>query len=333
MRQATHFAVQPGWKLLLRDMGYPPEQLLQLAGLPADLFARKDARITPDEYFRLWQALESSAGTRNLPLQVGQAISVEAFDPPIFASLCSPNLNIAMQRLSAFKRLVGPMTLNVEVGTDATTLELSCYGDAGPIPCSLAMSELVFLTQLARIGTRCRIAPLQVSVPMMPGAPDDYADYFGTLPLHGPSIRLVFSRTDALRPFLTENAAMWAFFEPELQQRLSTMVAASSMAERVKAVLLEALPAGAYSVDHVARQLAVSKRTLQRQLGEEATSFMQVLSTTRHQLALHYLKAAQVSLGEIAFLLGFQEVNSFLRAFREWTGRSPSAYRSEQPAS
>ncbi|MFZ6641989.1 AraC family transcriptional regulator ligand-binding domain-containing protein [Undibacterium sp. TC4M20W] len=327
MKRATHFSVQPGWRLLLSDMGLNPDHLLRLAQLPADLFTRKDGTITAAQYFGLWQAIETSAGVASLPLLVGAAISVEAFDPPIFASLCSPNLNVAMQRLSAFKKLVGPMTLNVQAGQAKTVITLECYGNEGHIPKSLAMTELVFLTQLIRLGTRYRVIPLEVMLPEMPANLDDYAAYFGLPPKKGALIRLTFSAHDAARPFLTANEAMWGYFEPGLRKRLSTLDATAKISERVRAVLLEGLPAGEYSVETVARHLALSKRSLQRQLSEESTSFKDILNATRQQLAQHYLSTASVSQGEIAYLLGFQEVNSFIRAFKDWTGNTPAAYR------
>ncbi|MBC3916733.1 AraC family transcriptional regulator ligand-binding domain-containing protein [Undibacterium sp. CY18W] len=329
MKRATHFSVQPGWRLLLSDMGLNPDHLLRLANLPADLFSRKEASITAAQYFGLWQAIETSAGIASLPLKVGAAISVEAFDPPIFASLCSANLNIAMQRLSAFKKLIGPMTLSVHAGLLKTSITLECYGSEGSIPRSLAMTELVFLTQLVRLGTRHRVIPLEVTVPEIPANAGEYVDYFGLSPKKGAAIRIVFSSQDGVRPFLTANEAMWAYFEPGLRKRLSSLDSTAKMSDRVRAVLLEGLPAGEYSIESVARHLAVSKRTLQRQLNEESTSFMDILNTTRQQLAQHYLSSPSVSQGEIAYLLGFQEVNSFIRAFKDWTGNTPSAYRHE----
>jgi AraC-like DNA-binding protein len=329
MKQATHFSVQPGWRILLTDMGFNPDHLLRLAGLPADLFARKEATVNPDQYFSLWQAIEETAGAASLPLLVGQAISVEAFDPPIFASLCSPNLNIAMQRLSAFKKLIGPMSLTVDVGATRTSITVDCYGNEGGIPKSLALTELVFLTQLVRVGTRHRVIPAEVVVRDMPPNLAPYTDYFGVSPKAGSSVRVSFKHEDGVRPFLTANEAMWEYFEPGLRKRLSALDATASMSDRVRAVLLEGLPASEYSIDQVARNLAVSKRTLQRQLSVESTSFMDILNATRLQLAQHYLRSPSVSQGEIAYLLGFQEVNSFIRAFKDWTGHTPGAYRDE----
>ncbi|WP_319522256.1 AraC family transcriptional regulator ligand-binding domain-containing protein [uncultured Desulfosarcina sp.] len=94
MKKASRFTVQRGWKITIKDMGINPAHVLTLAGLPADLFARNDASLSPEEYFNLWRGLEQAAGTEELPLKIGRAISVEAFDPPIFASLCSPNLTL-----------------------------------------------------------------------------------------------------------------------------------------------------------------------------------------------------------------------------------------------
>lgn len=121
--------------------------------------------------------------------------------------------------------------------------------------------------------------------------------------------------------------AMWAVFEPSLNQRLSALETQASMRERVRAVLLEALPAGSSSIDAVAQRLAVSKRSLQRQLADESVGFQEVLSEVRQSLAHHYLSRTNISAGEISWLLGFQESNSFIRAFRSWTGTTPAAYR------
>lgn len=79
--------------------------------------------------------------------------------------------------------------------------------------------------------------------------------------------------------------------------------------------LLEGLPSGAVAMDDVARRLAVSKRTLQRPLEDQETSWRSVLRATRLALARRYLERAAVSLGESSFLFGFEETNCFYCAF------------------
>ena len=81
------------------------------------------------------------------------------------------------------------------------------------------------------------------------------------------------------------------------------------------------------SVSKVARGLAVSPRTLQRRLGELGSSYQHVLDDVRHRSALALLQAQELQVSEIAFLLGFEELNSFTRAFRIWEGTSPHRWR------
>ncbi|MDI9234252.1 AraC family transcriptional regulator [Limnohabitans lacus] len=327
MKQATRFAVQMSWKLLILDMGYAPSDVLSLARLPGDLFARPGASLSPAQYFDLWRGLEQAAGHDELALKLAQVMSVEAFDPALFACLCSPDLNTALQRLAHYKRLIGPLHMEVDIRADRTQVSLRCYGSTAPIPRSLGVSELVFFTQLARLATRERIEPLAASVPDLPLKLAPYQAYLGCALGASEQILIAFSADDARRPFLTDNMAMWAAFEPGLKQRLSELDAQAKMRERVRAVLLETLPAGISSIDAVAKRLALSKRSLQRQLADESVGFQELLSEVRQELARHYLSRTDISAGEISWLLGFQESNSFIRAFRSWTGTTPAAYR------
>ena len=327
MKQATRFSVQMGWKLLILDMGYNLADVLTLARLPGDLFARKEASLSPTEYFNLWRGLEQAAGADELPLKLGQVLSVEAFDPALFACLCSPDLNTALQRLAQYKRLVGPLMMDVDITPQRTLVTLSCYGNTEPIPRSLSTSELVFFTQLARLATRQRIVPMNAFTPELPSDGVPYDAFFGCPLKQSDAIQIAFTAQDAARPFLTENSAMWEAFEPGLQKRLASLDDQANMTDRVKGVLLEMLPAGVSSIDAVAQRLAVSKRSLQRHLGDESVSFQDVLSQVRQALAQHYLINSTISPGEISWLLGFQESNSFIRAFRSWTGTTPGAYR------
>lgn len=327
MKQATRFCVQLSWKLLIVDMGYNPDEVLRLAQLPADLFSRPDASISSHEYFNFWRSLEQIAGNEEVALKLGQVISVEAFDPVLFACLCSPNLNSALQRIAQYKRLIGPLLMDVEVSQFKTTVRLNCYGSEQLIPKSLALAELVFFTQLSRIATRHNIVPTQASCKLLPTNKNPYDFYFGCSLTSSNQIEIAFSASDAIRPFFTHNSGMWQVFEPHLQKRLSVLDDEASMTERVRGVLLETLPAGMSSIEVVAQRLALSKRTLQRYLSEENVSFQEVLNQVRSELAQHYLSHSSISTGEISWLLGFQESNSFIRAFRNWTGKTPNAFR------
>lgn len=328
------FPVNPRWQVLLADLGLGPADVLRRAGLPEDLFRRPQAALAPDEYFRLWQGVEAEAADPALPLRIGSALSVEAFDPPVFAALCSRDLNTALSRLATYKRLICPMALHVDVGSKATTLEIEWLEASIAPPASLVGMEVVFFVQLARIATRTKVRPLEVRSPHGLEPEAAYTDYFGVGVRRGRRPRVSFRRSDAELPFLTANEAVWKSFEPHLRKRLSALDESATTADRVRAVLLELLPGGSASIDVVAQRLGTSSRTLQRRLGRESTSFQAVLAGTREELARHYLKTSDLTGAEISFLLGFEDPDSFFRAFHGWTGETPEqARRSLQAAS
>jgi AraC-like DNA-binding protein len=320
------FLLDPSIRALLRDLGIPPGRVLRRAGLPAGLFGGGPVALAPDEYFRLWDALDAEGAGRDLAVAIGRAIAVEMFSPPLFAALCSANLAVAARRIATYKPLIGPM--RVDVTRDGAGLTVRYRWPVGLTPPRLlATTELVFWAALARIATRYHVRPVGVTARQLPPDPDPLAEYFGVRPRTGPTEAISFAAADADRPFLTENEPMWRFFAPELRRRLADLHAAASAAERVRAALLETLPAGDSTMDAVTRQLATSPRTLQRQLQLEGTSFQAVLADTREHLARHYLAHSAMTPAEIAYLLAYEDPNSFYRAFRSWTGATPDTVR------
>jgi AraC-like DNA-binding protein len=326
MSTAGQYSVNPGLRVLLTDVGVSPAQVLRRAGLPADLFSRGTTMLSAAQYFGLWQALQEESGDPHLPLRIGRSISTEAFDPPIFAAFCSPNLLVAAERIARYKRLIGPMRLLVSRTGGRTTLELRWPPMAEP-PASLGTAELVFLVALARLATRADVRPVAVTLPEPPAPVAAYRDYLGTEPTEGSAYTVSFTDRDARRPFVSANDAMWTFFEPELRRRLADLEVGATMSDRVRAALLELLPLGRTSVPAVAHELAVSTRTLQRRLRDEDTTFQAVLTATRESLARHYLRQGHMRSGEIAFLIGYEEPSSFHRAFHTWTGQTPEKAR------
>ena len=79
-------------------------------------------------------------------------------------------------------------------------------------------------------------------------------------------------------------------------------------------------------MDKVASDLAMSRQTLYRRLKEEEITFAEIHDDLRRRMAMEYLGGQKVTVNETAFLLGFSEASSFVRAFKRWTGLSPTAY-------
>lgn len=323
----NRFVVEPGWKALLIEVDIAPSEILRLARLPEDLFSRIEASLSVPEYLRLWSALETMAQDPALPLRMLENLSAELFSPPLFAALCSPDLATAAERIRRFKPLIGPMRLSVHRSTSEMRLTIDLgIGDL-PAPAALVAVELGFFVQLARLATRTRIVPLAVTAPVRLPDADAYTEFFGVAPRIDRALRLRFSAEDAERPFVTENAAMWRFFEPELCQRLSQLTTSASVTARTRAALLELIPVGFVGVDHVASKLALSRRTLQRRLADEGTSFKDILAGIRLELATHYIHHSGLPYTQISFLLGYDDPNSFFRAFNAWTGTTPERVR------
>ncbi len=330
MTSKLTFSLEIGWRTLLKDLGYEPGHVLRRAGLPEDLFARAEMGLSTEAYFRFWRALEAEADDPLFPLRIVDTVSADSFSPPLFAALCSANLMQAVQRLAKYKQLVAPMSLDVEPGNDGElTVSPRWLSVQTEVPYSLQVAEVGFLLRLGRLAIREPISALRVTLPRLP--PNRflrrYESFFGVPVQSGSAPSITFSAVDALRPFLTASAGMWRAFEPELRRRLSELDAASTTAERVRAVLLELLPSNAATIEKTAERLAMSKRTLQRRLEDEGENFRALVNRTRESLARHYLGNTNMPGGEIAFLLGFEDPNSFYRAFVEWTGETPDRAR------
>ncbi len=303
--------------------------MLTRAQLPTDIFSRQTVTLNSTEYFRFWVGLGETVNDPAFPLKLGQAAPVESFNPPLFATLCSPNLLVAMKRLSQFKKLLGPMTLDVTESKTNVTLTVDSIDPHEKLPGLLVATESVFLVHLIRLATREHIVPLKILTQEKLNIEEAYIDFFGTTPQLGEKNQIRFSIVDAQCPFLTKNESMWQFFEPELRKRLIDLELNASFSDRVRSALLELLPTGQSSIEDVAHKLGVSKRTLQRRLQEESTSFKMELNQTREKLARYYLTNSSTSGGEISFLLGFDDPNSFFRAFHTWTGKTPESFRKE----
>jgi len=324
---AQMYAIGAGWKGILAEVGVDHVDVLRRARLPEDLLNRDNVRLPSESFLRFMQALDDSVGDAHFWVRFTEAVSPEYFTPPVFAALCSPDLATAAERMARFKPLLGPIVLDVHDGAEELVLTYRWKDAAHCRPAYMHGLEAMFATRLARLGTRQKVRPTTVWVPELPKDPLPFEDYLGVRMKRADHIRVTFSRTDAHRPFLTASSAMWAIFEPELRKRLADLQGDATFAERTRAVLVEALPAGQGGMEHVARRLAVSTRTLQRRLSGEGTTFKAVVDRTRESLARHYLRRTRLTATEIAFLLGFDEPTSFFRAFQRWTGTTPESLR------
>ena len=329
MSNRTDFAIDKEWLMVLKALSLRPDDVLKQASLPADLFQRENARLEAEAYFKLWDVIEQQTSDDTpLPLKIATFISAEMFHPVMFAAFCSSNLKVAVKRISEYKRLIAPMGVSIEETSSGCFFGIEWEHPTIALSASLATTELVYLTQIARIATREPMIPRKVMSPF-PLKPDHlYTHFFGIKPTldqqkHG----IEFSIEDVNRPFLTASESMWDVFKPELKRRLSKLDALATTSERVRGILLENLPSGEASIENIASRLALTPRTLQRRLKSEEKSFKEILNQVRQELAEYYVGETKITYAEVAFLIGFEETSSFYRAFKGWTGKTPETYR------
>lgn len=101
----------------------------------------------------------------------------------------------------------------------------------------------------------------------------------------------------------------------------------NDIVSRCKAAIIDSLGSGGVSESSIADALHTTPRNLHRRLQKENASFKLLLNEIRQDLALQYIQDRSLTLTEISFMLGFSEVSSFSRAFRNWTGQAPSSMR------
>lgn len=311
---------------LLKFYGINTEEVLRKAQLPGDIFSHKISTMTQEEYFRFMDTVGGFVTEPEIPIKIACAENIEFFSPPIFAAYCSKNGEVCIERLARYKRLIGPMVMQVSGNNSVTYVEFTTEDGTGDLPQFLVETEFVFLIGILRKATKETIVPINVQM-KKPVKTEAFKNFLGIPVEEGEHNVITFQKKDLELPFISYDEAMWDYFEPELSKRLAELEADDSISSRVKSALIELLPGGLSGIDAVSEKLGLSRRTLQRKLSEEGTTFQKQLNNTRKLLAIHYIRNTNMSTNEIAYLLGYQEVNSFLRAFITWTGKSISEYK------
>jgi AraC-like DNA-binding protein len=143
---------------------------------------------------------------------------------------------------------------------------------------------------------------------------------------------LVLNLSDLDLPFATHNADLLEMLNPQLEKALAGKKARTSVGDQVKWILKRLLSGTRPDILLVAKELGMSARTLQRRITEENATFRQLLLEARQELARQYLTQSSIEIHEAAYLLGYDDPNSFYRAFKTWEGATPGHWRSLQRA-
>lgn len=120
---------------------------------------------------------------------------------------------------------------------------------------------------------------------------------------------------------------MYRQLTEQADKHLKSLNTGDNIAAQLKRTLASLMAAGEANADVACRRLLLSRRTLQRRLKAEKTSFQKVLQEVRADLAIRYLRDERLKALEVAMLLGYSNISSFTTAFKSWYDMPPAEYR------
>jgi AraC-like DNA-binding protein len=312
----------------LRSRGVDTGALLGRAGLSLDALADPNRRHPLEVTTRLWRLSVDATGDPAFGIEVARHTTYQTFHALGFSLATSATLREALERVVRFFAIVtdaADMRLHDAPGVVRFTVHLRESAD----PADEAVDAFVAAAvRLCRTLAGRAFAPLAVELRRAaPADPAPFLRYFRVPVTFGaPLDALTIDRAVTETRLLTANAEVARANDAVIADHLARLESAR-ITPRVRRSIEEHLPQGEPEPAAVARRLGLSQRSLQRRLAEEGTTFASLLDETRRTLAQGYLDEGRYSVSEVTYLLGFAGVSSFSRAFKRWTGSSPSAYR------
>jgi AraC-like DNA-binding protein len=307
--------------------------LLQRAGLPAGFFQQEKIYATTAELFALWRTIGEMSGDPAIGLKFGAEPRLERYHPAAIAAVCSRSFRDALQRMARYKQLTCPEEIRVHTHRDEASVEFF-YLEAEEVQPDVLVDQcLSWIASIARRGTDGQVTPLRLELIRPVRHRGLLESHFGCrVRFQAGRNALVFRNRDLDRPFVTHNVDLLTAIGAQLETELQARNAGADVGDQVKHTLKQSLAGKRPTLQHIARELGMSVRTLQRRLTDAEITFQQLVEDTRRELARHYLKQSAVELNEAAFLLGYEDANSFFRAFHLWEGTSPGEWRTRHGA-
>ena len=240
-----------------------------------------------------------------------------------YAWLSSSTLREGFIRMS---RYISILSNSGQIKISETSTEYCLYFEHEQLGINPARSDnaLSIILHMCRMNYQEPLNPSQVTFThSAPPCAGDYFAYFKANVLFNEkfdSISFPISVVDEPLPGANKHLAK---LHDQVMNQYLNKLNHDDFAQHVKAFIVKKLPSGIVTGDMAAAEMAMSHRTLQRELSALGTSFKKLLEESRHYLAEKYVNEGTMSMTEITFMLGFSELSSFSRAYKRWTGHSP----------
>jgi AraC-like DNA-binding protein len=328
-----HFRFSGSTFSRLEELGVRANAVLHRAGLPPSYASQPRVLLNTEELFALWRAIGEVSANPAIGLLLGAESRIERFHPVSLAALSTENFGAAVERMGRYKQLTCPEKIVQKKDEEEWSIQFRWLLADEVEPAVLIDCCFAWVLSVARCGTGTRLSPLRVEFVQPRPHVTTIERHFGCPVVSGASGNaIVFRASDAERPFVTRNAELLAMLAPQFEEELKRENGDENFLDRVRVAIQQKLTGQRPSIDDIADALHISSRTLQRRLQDEGASFQRVLEEARRQMARQYLNNSVLELNEAAYLLGYEDSNSFVRAFRTWEGVPPARWREEQRA-
>jgi AraC-like DNA-binding protein len=320
-------------KLLLGLVGPHATGMLAACGLPSALLDDPDGRVPLATMARLADDAARAFGTADVGLYMAAHGPNGSMGVPDYAVQASATLGEAYRRVTRFYRLVldaGDAELIEErdrarlvLRTNLPRLDVLRHFPEGWLGAWLRRGRE--LTGVAWSPTMVRFRHSQ------PASIDAHRRFFGAPIAFDQRVdELEFDASLLGLAIRTSEPPLAGILDRVAQDMLDRLPVMNDFARKARRIVANSFAQGTPTLDRIAEQLKTTSRTLQRRLARDGLSLRTLIDDARHELALRYIARTELSIGEVAFLLGFDQVTSFHRAFRRWTGATPLQFRNRQ---
>lgn len=312
----------------LKSIGLSMENILEKAGIPNILW-KEEIQFSTEEYYLFLKEIDEVITDEQI-LAISNVDNLNMFIPSFFAALSSKNGLEGIKRLAKYKKLIGPVFLEIKEFAEIVQVQYFFEQREKELPRFAVLNEQLMLINLLNKGIGKRISPVSVTSPFEYG--ELLSKQINTTVNKGVQNEIIFSMKDLKKPFLTANNIMVEYLEPQLKQKLAEMESETfeTFASRVQKKLFQLIPSGRFGLENVAEEFGISTRTVQRNLAVENIKFNQIVKNVQKIMALNYLESKELSIDEIAYLVGYTETSSFYRAFKGWTGKTVLQYQKDK---
>ncbi len=312
---------------------------LKKLGLDVAALVKPDFRVPVDACELLWEIAAEKVAEPDFALRFAKRLDLDGFHVVGHLAVSSATVGQAVERVVEFSRLLhdAGRTELERPGDGRVLLFPGCRGLPKPPPRQIAEFNTASAVVLIRhITGRQGWAPLEVRFNHPePADVRAHRELFGVAPVFAAAETVIaFDEEDLALPVRVSAPSRVAQY---LESYARTLLAQlpeqrDDLRSQLLRTIVSCLPTGGLSIEAAAARLAMTPRTLQRRLAETGDAFSELVDEARLSAAEHYLADDRFTLGEIAYLLGFNEPSNFHKAFRRWKGVPPGAWREQKTA-